>query len=117
ILSRPSPWIASTPPLAHTAPTSPPISAWVELDGMRKYHETSIQTTVAVSAAPIVDGNTTLCSTISSPTAPATATPNKNGPINCATVDRSSALHGPIAREAISVATLLGAPHTPVSAS
>ena len=51
IFNKPVSWIALTPNAAKTAPTSPPISACVELDGMRQYHATSIHTTVAVSPA------------------------------------------------------------------
>jgi hypothetical protein len=54
---------------------------------------------------------------ISSPTAEATASPNRNGPINSAMVESNSALRGLIARDATIVATMLGALNMPVSMS
>src|SRR5581483_1057505 len=113
--SSPALWIADGPSAAKTAPTSPPITAWVELDGMRTYQEKIIQRMVPLMAAYSTRGVRPCVSTTSEPTTLATATPNINGPSSWASVDSTSARRGPMAREAIIVATMLGAPKIPVS--
>src|SRR5256885_7512121 len=56
-----------------TAPTSPPMSAWEELDGMPKYQVMKFQPTAAMSAARTTDWVTAPVSTMPLPRADATS--------------------------------------------
>ena len=107
IFNNPSTRIAENPAATTAAPSSPPSSAWDELDGIPRYHVTRFQITADIRAAI-----TTVCVMASAtskelPMVVATATPNKKGPTKTAPAAIISATLGRSAREEITVATRL----------
>src|SRR3984893_4577952 len=61
--------------VANAAPQSPPMSAWLELDGRPNHHVVMFQTNPAITAESTVDIVTTSASTSPLPTVAATAPP------------------------------------------
>ena len=78
---------------AKAAPQSPPISAWLELDGSPSHHVSRFQTIAASSAASSVVAETKCVSTRSWPIVLATAVP-LSAPSKLKTVDRTMACRG-----------------------
>src|SRR5581483_11809028 len=92
------------PDCASAAPTSPPISACVELDGRPKYHVTRFQRIAPKSAASTVFSVASPESMIPLPTVFATAVVT-NAPARFAPAETTTATRGESARVPTHVAT------------
>ena len=88
------------------APRSPPTKACEDEDGMPIYQVMRFQTIAPIRAANITSRFKAVGSNSPAPTVFATATPNKNGPLNSPIAVMVRAARGFIAREEITVATI-----------
>src|SRR3954469_10282477 len=102
--STPSPRTASAPAAAKAEPTTPPISAWEELDGKPRYHVTRFQKIAPTSPAKTTVGVITSPLTTSFATVAATAS-EMNAPTKLNTAAYATAMRGGIACVEIEVAT------------
>ena len=99
--------------MARAAPTSPPTSAWLELDGIPRHQVITFQTTAPVSPAPTTvtswpAGTLTIVAIVS-----ATAAPRRSGPRRLQTAARTIACIGRATRVATSVAIAFEASWNP----
>jgi hypothetical protein len=102
----------STPTASTTAPISPPTSACDDEDGMPRHQVTRFQVMAPSSPhSTIVSAVTGLTSSSVTklPMVLATAVPPSSGPRNSKNATTSTACAGVMAREAITVATMLAA--------
>src|SRR5688572_21533543 len=102
----PSPKIASTPAATKVAPTTPPISAWEELDGSPKYQVIRFQQIAPtrpakITVVVIASGSTTSLATV------AATSSEMNAPTKLRIAAKATAIRGAIARVEIDVATTL----------
>src|SRR5215216_2257611 len=111
--STPSPNTASAPPAAKAAPTTPPISAWDELDGRPKYQVARFQKIAPINPAKTTVGVITLASTTSFATVAATAR-EMNAPRKLNAAAYVTAILGGIAWVEIDVATTLAVSWKPL---
>ena len=105
---------ASNPSATTAAPTSPPMSACVELDGSPRHHERTFQTSAPLTPAPTTAttwsaGTSTTLATVS-----ATAAPRTNGPSSVKSAATRRAAPGAAERVATRVATASAASCTPL---
>src|SRR4051812_5554828 len=104
--STPSPRTASAPPAAKADPTTPPISAWDELEGRPRYQVARFQKIAPMSPAKTTVGVITSPLTTSLATVAATASEMK-APTKLNTAAYATAIRGGIACVEIEVATTL----------
>jgi hypothetical protein len=107
--SRPPQRTASSPPSATAEPTSPPTSAWLELEGNPRDQVRTFQSVAASAPAPMT---TTACSagTVTMPAiVSATAEPTSSAPSMLKTAESAIAGPGPAPRVATSVAMAFAA--------
>ena len=104
--SRPSVITALPPAAARVAPTTPPISAWEELDGSPKYQVMTFQVIAPISPPNTIAGacSTTFGSTIPLATVAATFS-ETNAPTKLRSDAIAIAIRGGTARVEIDVAT------------
>jgi hypothetical protein len=93
---------------ASAAPQSPPMSAWLELDGNPNHHVAMFQTEAAITAQRTVDIVTTLVSTSPLTIVEATAPPSST-PVRLKNAAMAIALRGVRARVETTVAIALAA--------
>ena len=103
----PRPRIAWGPLMISVAPTTPPISAWVDEDGMPRHQQKTFHSTAAIMAITMVFSVTAFESTKPVVMERATAAPYRNGATNSATATRYRANRGRIARDAMTPAKIL----------
>ncbi len=75
VLITPGQTMPSSPARATPAPTNPPISAWLEDDGVPRHHVTTFQNMAPTSAPKITCGSTMSLSMIPLPMVSATFRP------------------------------------------
>jgi hypothetical protein len=107
--STPPHCTASAPPAASAAPTRPPTSAWLELDGsastqVARFHATAPDNPAATTVTMSVDGTTMIPAIVL-----ATAVPNTSGPATLPTEASTTAGPGRAARVATSAAMAFAA--------
>ena len=111
--SSPPQFTASRPPANRLAPTSPPTSAWPELDGSPRRHVTRFQATAAAIPAPITSVASEGVTVTMPPMVSATAAPSSRGPRTLNTDARMIACRGVAARVATRAAIALDASCNP----
>ena len=111
--SMPPQLTACRPPSTTAAPTSPPTSAWPELDGRPSRQVTKFQVTAAARPAPITSTVTSGGTVTSPPIVSATAAPRNSGPSRLNTDASRIACSGVAARVATKVAIAFDASWSP----
>src|SRR5687768_17020773 len=93
----PSHWTTSNPAAATAEPRTPPISAWLELEGSPRYHVTRFQ--VIAPTSPAMTTSSVITSGITMPFAIVAATSREtNAPATLSTAAESTAALGDMAR-------------------